>query len=158
MNLWIASLSRAEAVQESWPRIILDEMPSILPDDDWRHGSIQRATGASADNSSRGDLIESVPRFVEQAARLDARGQTDFALDLIYDSIDELLRGGKLDRLNFMLARLTPDELSTDILLAILTATLPARSKLAARLPFRQSADHAIRSRGEYEDGLLAGL
>jgi len=47
---------------------------------------------------------------------------------------------------------------STDLLLGILTATLPAKSKLPSRTPFFGKVEAIIKRRGEWEKGLLTGL
>lgn len=96
--------------------------------------------------------------FLLRAQKLDEHGQTDAALDLIYDQVDELMQRGEFDRLNSLLKTVNTDELSTDLLLGILTSTLPARNKLTERRSFFAAAKQSIDSRGENEDGLLTGL
>ena len=96
--------------------------------------------------------------FVKRAARLDRLRRTDSALDLIYDSVDELMRKEEFSQLDAALSTLKPAELSVDILLGILTATLPARSRLPARNDLFRSAEEALKNRGEYEERLLTGL
>ena len=51
--------------------------------------------------------------------------------DLIYDRVDELMKSRQFDELNNWIA-LLPDP-SVDLALTVLTATLPAISKLPAR-------------------------
>jgi hypothetical protein len=96
--------------------------------------------------------------FVRRARRLDAQQQTDAALDLIYDSVDELLRSNRFSELDAIIARVAADDCSTDVLLGLLTATLPARSKLPSRKHFFRAVNRSLKTRPEYEDGLLAGL
>ena len=95
---------------------------------------------------------------MERAARLEKMGHTDFALDLLYDTVDELLRGQEFPRLDSILAHLEPQRYSVDILLGILTATLPARSRLPSRPNLVRESERLLRDRGDYEHGLLAGL
>ena len=96
--------------------------------------------------------------FILRAQRLDNHGRTDAALDLIYDSIDDLMRNEEFPRLDSILARISITDLSTDILLGILTATLPAKSRLPARAELFNAIEQTIQQRGEYEEGLLIGL
>lgn len=47
---------------------------------------------------------------------------------------------------------------SVDVLLGILTATLPASSRLASRSKLFGQIAETLEKRGEYEEGLLTGL
>jgi len=96
--------------------------------------------------------------FILRAQRLDSQRRTDAALDLIYDSIDGMMRKGEFSRLNLLLPQLNVNDLSADILLGLLTATLPARSRLSCRKEFYCDAEASLRDRDELEDGLLTGL
>lgn len=96
--------------------------------------------------------------FLDRASRLEKRGQLDAALDLVYDQIDEKLSSGSLDQMDRLLANVDPESLSTDLLLGLLTATLPARSRLPARNRFYREVERVLRNRPEWEEGLLAGL
>jgi hypothetical protein len=93
-----------------------------------------------------------------RARRLDEKGRTDAALDLIYDWVDEMLRNEKMVELDSALTKLSVADLSTDLLLGVLTATLPARNRLPSRSRLFAEIEKAIRNRGEYEEGLLTGL
>jgi hypothetical protein len=99
-----------------------------------------------------------VVSFLEQAKRLAQRGQIDSALDIIYDQVDELLLAGEFHQVDDLLASATPEQLSIDLLLALLTSTLPAKSKLSNRSAFFRRVEDALQSRGELRDGLLIGL
>jgi antitoxin (DNA-binding transcriptional repressor) of toxin-antitoxin stability system len=96
--------------------------------------------------------------FVLRAQRLDRRGRTDAALDLIYDQVDESMHRAQFDRLDSILANLPVADLSMDILLGILTATLPATRRLGSRAKLFQKIEQVLRNRGDYEEGLLVGL
>lgn len=105
--------------------------------------------------SVRGKTTES---FLDRAQRLDKHGRVDAALDLIYDSVDEMMRSGDFNKLDALLTRLQLSELSTDLLIGLLTATLPARGRLATRKSFFCRVEEILRQRGEYENSLLMGL
>jgi hypothetical protein len=96
--------------------------------------------------------------FVDHAQRLDKLGQTDAALDIIFDQIDEQLLAGKFPQVNDLLAKTSPDTLSVDLLLGILTATLPAKGRLANRRGFYERVQNALQMRGQLKEGLLVGL
>jgi hypothetical protein len=99
-----------------------------------------------------------VAAFLERAVALEQSGVTDSSLDLIYDSVDELLRRGQFAMIDSVLCELDVARHSADILLALLTATAPARSHLASRKAFFRRVKQVVESRGEYERGLLRGL
>ena len=96
--------------------------------------------------------------FIQRAQRLVCRGRVDAALDLVYDSIDALLRLGRYAAVDGILSSTAPVECSTDILLGLLTATLSARSKLHFRTKFFSDVSQVVTIRPEYEEGLLTGL
>jgi hypothetical protein len=96
--------------------------------------------------------------FIDRASRLDKLGQTDSALDMLYDAVDHLMRRGSFDELNLTLRAQTAEELSVDISLGLLTSTLPARTRLPARAEFMKDVERVLRSRNEYEEGILSGL
>ena len=96
--------------------------------------------------------------LVDRAAKLDSQDQTDLALDLIYDQTDKYFREGKFESVNQLLADVNAANYSVDILLGILTATLPAKEHLANRSAFFSAVEKAFTERGDMEDGLLSGL
>jgi hypothetical protein len=96
--------------------------------------------------------------FVEGARHLVEKGNIDSALDLIYDQIDEMLRKAEFSKLDLVLAELPVSDLSIDLLLGILTATLPARSRLSNRAHLFAEIVGVLTERREYQDGLLTGL
>ncbi len=96
--------------------------------------------------------------FVGRAKRLSEVDRLNSALDLVYDSIDEMLRTGKLSQLDSILATIPVNELSRDLLIGFLTATLPARSRLPARKKLFADTMRSLSERGEFEEGLLTGL
>ena len=85
-------------------------------------------------------------------------GQTDAALDLIYDSVDELMKNGAYPRLDAVLKGMQVPNLSVDVLLGVLTATLPAKNRLTSRPSLFLAVEKTLRDRDQYEEGLLTGL
>lgn len=96
--------------------------------------------------------------FFDRARRLDQRGQTDAALDIIFDQIDEMLLAGEFDRVDQLLIEIMPGDFSVDLLLGLLTATLPAKNRLSNREAFFERVAQTLHDRGEAKDGLLVGL
>jgi hypothetical protein len=96
--------------------------------------------------------------FLKRANRLDAKGHTDKALDLVYDQVDELMWNGSFQKLDSILASVHAADYSADLLLGILTATFPGHHRLPVRKKLYEETERVLRERGEYEEGLLVGL
>ena len=96
--------------------------------------------------------------FLTYANKLERAGYSDASLDLVYDEIDELLRNNRFTDIDEILRETPVEDCSTKILLAILTATAPAKTVLAMRSEFFQRVKSILASRKESEPGLLDGL
>ncbi len=105
---------------------------------------------------------EAVPslagNFVEMANRLAEQSRVDAALDLIFARVDEAFQRGDFSDCDHLLQHLTVGDFDTDVLLGLLTATLPGRSLLPSRPDFYSRTEAEIHRRGEMELGLLTGL
>lgn len=73
---------------------------------------------------------------VERALELERHGYESAAIDLIHDFFDENFRAGHFAYCDSFLFRTDPSKLTDNILISILTATLPATSKLSVRANF----------------------
>jgi hypothetical protein len=96
--------------------------------------------------------------FLEPVKQLERHGHLDAALDVLYDRIDDLLKRKQFGVAEVLLRQAEVDSLSPNVILGILTATLPARSKLPSRAKFFTEAEASLKARGEWENGLLDGL
>ena len=96
--------------------------------------------------------------FISDAQQLVRVGRVEAALDLIYDRIDEMMRQDNLAELDGILPELSVAELSDHILLGVLTATLPIRTRLPSRPGLFGRIEQVLQERGAYEEGLLTGL
>lgn len=96
--------------------------------------------------------------FIIRAQELEARGSEEASLDLIYDAIDELLRKGSFAEVDRILQEISVSELSVDLLLALLTSTLPAADRLQHRDALFSRIQKSLRDRDELDDTLLLGL
>jgi len=90
--------------------------------------------------------------------RLKNPESLDAQLDTLYGWADGLMSSGRFADLDAAIAAYRPDEMPTDILLGVLTATLPAKSKLPARVQFYLDVERLVNARGENGPGLLDGL
>ncbi len=79
-------------------------------------------------------------------------------LDRIYDTVDGLMRTGRLVELDSEVNGVDVRGSSTDVLLAYLTATLPVRSSLPSRGQFFARVQEELRRRGEDDPEILRGL
>ena len=79
-------------------------------------------------------------------------------LDLIYDQIDCKLKEQNFHEIDELLKSINVAEYSVDLLLGLLTATLPAKSKLHSRAKFFSAVETTIKERGQWENYLLVGL
>jgi hypothetical protein len=86
----------------------------------------------------RHSVAKSEDKFMERVMRLEEKGNIDSALDLLYDQIDARLKAGKFEDTDKLLQKLNVAKLSIDLLLGVLTASLPARYKLPSRGVFSQ--------------------
>ena len=94
----------------------------------------------------------------ERAKMLELRKYFDESLDLIYDYFDKLFWDEKWDIADKALREVKVSEYSLDILLAILTSTLPAADKLSTRKKVFNDIEIELRERGDLDDTLLVGL
>jgi hypothetical protein len=79
-------------------------------------------------------------------------------LDLIYDIIDKKMYAGDLAGIDFILSSCICEKTSTDILLGLLTATLPVKTKLLDRQEFLNKTIVVLKTRKEYTETLLSDL
>lgn len=108
---------------------------------------------------TKAERSETTPAaFLDLARRLDKSGQTDAALDIVFDQIDELLLAGKFSQVNRLFVDIATEVYSVELLLGILTVTLPAKNQLQDRAEFYKRTAQTLQSRGELQEGLLVGL
>lgn len=100
----------------------------------------------------------SLDEFLRPVLQLGKSGHVDAALDVLYDRVDDLLKAKEFSTMDVFLRQANIDSLSVDILLGLLTASLPAKSKLPSRSRFYAEVESSIKRRGEWENGLLTGL
>src|ERR1700742_2348282 len=94
----------------------------------------------------------------KQVYNLDKAGRTDAALDELYDFIDEEFKDGYFKLIDDLLSWIDTDSYSINILIGLLSATLPAKTKLPNRKAFYDRVESTLGKRNELESGLLNGL
>lgn len=94
--------------------------------------------------------------WMSLAIQAEQDGKPKKALRIVWDEVDRLLVAGEWATLQQLLQ--SPHFYSTRLILALLSSTLPADSRLPNRRTFRAEAEEVISRRGELEPGLLDGL
>ena len=103
-------------------------------------------------------FVKNKSNFLERATRLEKSGNVDDALDLLYAQIDGRLKAKQLDEIDALLQTINVASLSLDLLLGVLTASLPARYQLQSRKDFFNDVEAVLKERGQWEENLLSGL
>ena len=80
------------------------------------------------------------------------------SLDVIFDSIDELLLASRFDACDSALLLLPVASLTNAQLLTVLTATLQARSLLPSRTQIFDAVKVTLTNRGADVEAMLVGL
>ncbi len=99
--------------------------------------------------------------FVEMSiVDLDKQGHISTALDVLYEDFDEHFRDGDFERVDKAIAHYSKciDTYSLDLALGVLTASLPAKSKLPNRGRYLELAISKSIKDGEYTNTLFRGL
>jgi len=86
------------------------------------------------------------------------RGKKEESLDLIFDALDDLLLKSRFKDCDEVLASIAADRLNNAQLLTVLTATLPAKSRLRSRADFVVRVEATLHKRGANVAGLMSGL
>ena len=103
---------------------------------------------------------DDVERFLDRVYQAVARGDTDGATDDVYDRIDGLLERGEFAACDRILQRIDLGQLDSNLMVAFLVITLPARQQLHERGPFYRGVQRILaRERGqEAVEPILRGL
>ncbi len=97
-------------------------------------------------------------QFLANAVALERAGDLRSSLALIYRRIDEMMRLGMIALIDEELCSVGEAEIGSDVLLGLLTATLPVKSQLPSRPTLFKKTKRVLKSRGHYEPGILDGL
>jgi hypothetical protein len=121
--------------------------------------SIPTLLDAEVGNGAPGNR-DDAGRFLERIYQAVARGDTDGATDDLYDRVDGLLERGDFAACDRILQLVAPDRLDSNLMVAFLVITLPAREHLRDREAFYRAVERRlIKDRGEESAGeILRGL
>jgi hypothetical protein len=96
--------------------------------------------------------------WIEKSIELYESGRKEESLDVIFDTIDEMLLALKFDECDLALSRLPVENLSNAQLLTVLTATLGAKEHLPNRSAFVNRVRAQLKRWNADVSSLLAGL
>ncbi len=96
--------------------------------------------------------------WIDESNRLRNAGMRVKSLDILFDTIDDLLLAGQFGKCDSALKLLTVSQLSNSQIATVLTATFAAKDKLPSRSRFYIEAENWIRSNGGVTERVLAGL
>jgi hypothetical protein len=82
--------------------------------------------------------------WLEHLYRLEADGQHDAAVDMVFDNVDDLLRAGSFSACDDLLTVVDVDQLSTWSIVAFLVVTNAAKWLLQTRSAFCERARHRV--------------
>ena len=90
---------------------------------------------------------------------LDVAGFTDTAIKRLYESVDRAFRENKFSSVDKLLTEITLSaDLSAEFLIAVLTATLPAKTRLKSRSEVIKLTRLKVEQRQLQPDLILRGL
>jgi len=75
-------------------------------------------------------------QIINEAQESERNRKVDESIDLLYFFIDDMLLAGKFNEINTILGTLQPNDLGINVILTLLTATLPAKRYLPNREDF----------------------
>lgn len=113
---------------------------------------------ASSITGAEFDIAFENPK-AEQLLDLISADELERAADDLFEFSRREIRSGRLFELNALLKALKPHvSLSVEFAVAVLTATLPYRSRLAERGPFLSVVEEVLRTGGRSPTEVLKGL
>lgn len=100
----------------------------------------------------------SVVSILYEASELADSGNSRKAIRMIYKQFKDLIVDEKISTIDSAFDIVDYDSLATDVVIAMLTITIPVKDRLANRAEALRSAHRLIEERKEPEDDLLVGL
>lgn len=134
---------RDDGNENVWAKIICEN---------WVNDEFKTRIPGSVDRNAK------ITLGIRDAIELEFKGQVCMALDIVYARVSELIRLGWIVKLNDEIESIDPNEIGTDVLLGILTSTLPVRSQLPYRSKLYREAFKILKQRRHFERGILDGL
>jgi hypothetical protein len=137
---------------------LVDADPS---QEQWVFGLLQESRSEGLTNKPKPvKPVHTVELFevlaMSQAAAID--GKIAIAIDILGTRLDEEMRAKRFSLIDEVLANVNTDQYHTDVLMTLLTVTLPAKSKLPSRVSFFSKMEGTLTFRSELRPGILDGL
>lgn len=99
------------------------------------------------------------PLWLDDVYSLVVKAKPDAAVDVLFARVDELLRRREFDRCDSLLRAVDLGRLDTNLMVALLSITQPAASKLKARLEVVEKIEKHLRLLApDRAERLLSGL
>ena len=117
-----------------------------------------RLTSSYSLAHSRLPASATIVDFVRRAALLHNNGLVDSAIDLVVDSVDELLSDQRYALLDSILIETDVNGMPTEVALALLACTKVGSARLDARRIFLLRVIEGLRRRPDYDPRDFAGL
>jgi len=95
---------------------------------------------------------------VKEAQTKAQSGEFAAAYKLIFRCVDRAMKAGALDDIDSVLSNISAEDMTLEILIALLTATLPVRTRLPARKAFFLATEKVAKDRNRWSKSLLSGL
>ena len=90
--------------------------------------------------------------LIEIANDLAHSGAIDDALDIIYDTIDDLALSGKFEDINAAISELEPQNLEEHVIIGLLSITLPFKKHIPSRQWFYEESVETITDTNQLRD------
>lgn len=152
---WFSQLIGATKVS-TWS--VLVSMKLAEPVDDDAQLILQAFLQGKAPGQPGRTNIAPVTDFAARSARMHAAGLVDTAIDLVHDSVDEFFQCGRFALLDSVLLDVDPSGIPSDVLLALIITTRPAKHKLATRAAFLKRAIEALEARPDFDPRAIKNL
>jgi hypothetical protein len=103
---------------------------------------------------------DDVARFLDGVYQAVSRGDFEGATDDVYDRVDGLLEAGDFGACDRILQQVNPHRLDSNLMVAFLVITLPAREHLRERSPFYHEVERILAGNRDKEsvERILRGL
>lgn len=84
--------------------------------------------------------------WLDDVYSLVVKGKPDDAVDIVYENVDRMLERGEFERCDSFLRVVDLSRLDTNVMVALLSITMPAATKLKARAEVLASIEKNLRA------------
>jgi hypothetical protein len=135
------------------PETVLDHLSTAGSVDECRESIIGRAHMVACLEEQK-----ATEGYLDAAKEFEKLGDIRSAMAVVYRNTRYRIRDGQYSELDSDIGRFDPSTAKIDTLLAVLTATAPAKRMLPHRSRLYKQVRRTLKRRGEWEKGLLDGL